>query len=299
MITIFTRRPKRRPFFPMNGALTGFNYNSSAWTVSSGRALCTPALGAELFANGTFAADTNWTKGTGWAISGGVATHSGATGGLITQAVGTADLWHRIDWTLAYTSGTFQSYFGDTTNGQGVAEARTASGTFTDTMQQKSTTAIGVRAVTTAEGSIDNVSGKTLTTNTLFATQNKSSQFVTCTAKASIVTGNHAGIVTNLDSVSNPQNYILVTHNGVRVVCRKVVAGVYTVLFQAVASYVENAPLKVITTNSGGNILVNVTYNGTTVGTQQTVTDAGIVSNTRHGIFSTYSGNTFSNFTVV
>lgn len=34
-----------------------------------------------LVTNGTFDADTNWTKGTGWTISGGVATHAQASGG--------------------------------------------------------------------------------------------------------------------------------------------------------------------------------------------------------------------------
>ena len=51
-------------------------------------------------------------------------------------------------------------------------------------------------------------------------------------------------------------------------------------------------------TRSGGNLLVDVTYNGAAVGTQQTITDAGIIDNTYHGCFSTYEGNTFSHFDV-
>jgi len=34
------------------------------------------------------------------------------------------------------------------------------------------------------------------------------------------------------------------------------------------------------------------------IGSEQTVSDAGIISNTKHGLFSTYSGNTFDNFTL-
>jgi len=43
--------------------------------------------GSELVTNGSFDTDTSWTKGTGWAISGGVATHTGSTGNL-TQNIG-------------------------------------------------------------------------------------------------------------------------------------------------------------------------------------------------------------------
>ena len=35
------------------------------------------ALGSELVINGNFATDSNWTKGTGWTISGGVASCDG------------------------------------------------------------------------------------------------------------------------------------------------------------------------------------------------------------------------------
>lgn len=45
------------------------------------------SLQANLFANGTFAADTDWTKGTGWAIASGKATHTAGSGSTnITQA---------------------------------------------------------------------------------------------------------------------------------------------------------------------------------------------------------------------
>jgi hypothetical protein len=43
-------------------------------------------IGDELVANGAFDTDSDWTKGTGWTISGGTATHSGS-GGDIYQSV--------------------------------------------------------------------------------------------------------------------------------------------------------------------------------------------------------------------
>ena len=53
---------------------------------STGTALRHVGYGAELVTNGTFDTDTDWTKGTGWTISGGVATHTGAVGSNLTQS---------------------------------------------------------------------------------------------------------------------------------------------------------------------------------------------------------------------
>lgn len=45
-------------------------------------------IGEELVTNGTFDTDTDWTKGTGWTISGGVATHAQASGaGALSQTL--------------------------------------------------------------------------------------------------------------------------------------------------------------------------------------------------------------------
>jgi hypothetical protein len=43
----------------------------------------------ELVTNGTFDTDTDWTKGAGWTISGGVASFSNPSGGALSQNVGT------------------------------------------------------------------------------------------------------------------------------------------------------------------------------------------------------------------
>ena len=43
-------------------------------------------IGSELVTNGTFAADSDWTKGTGWTISDGVATHAAGSSSNLDQA---------------------------------------------------------------------------------------------------------------------------------------------------------------------------------------------------------------------
>ena len=51
--------------------------------------LPTETYGSELVTNGSFATDSDWTKETGWTISGGTANFSGGTGNRsIYQAVG-------------------------------------------------------------------------------------------------------------------------------------------------------------------------------------------------------------------
>ena len=59
-------------------------------------------------------------------------------------------------------------------------------------------------------------------------------------------------------------------------------------------TYVAGATLRVIKDATK----YRVYYNNALVGSEQTISDAGIIDNTIHGLFSTYSGNSFDNFTL-
>lgn len=73
----------------------------------------------------------------------------------------------------------------------------------------------------------------------------------------------------------------------------------YTSLINTAATYSAGAPLTVITDNSTtGHLKVRVYYNNALIGTEQDITDVGIINNTNHGLFSTYSGNVLDNFTL-
>jgi len=74
----------------------------------------------------------------------------------------------------------------------------------------------------------------------------------------------------------------------------KNVAGTYTTVQSTAVTYSAGATLRVIKDGTK----YRVYYNNALVGTEQTISDAGIISNTKHGLFSTYSGNTFDNFTL-
>ena len=71
-------------------------------------------IGADLVTNGTFAADSDWTKGTGWSISGGKADYSTGAG-ILSQDVGLiANRWYRINVELTVASSiTFRIYCGN------------------------------------------------------------------------------------------------------------------------------------------------------------------------------------------
>jgi hypothetical protein len=110
-----------------------------------------------LVTNGTFAADTNWTKGTGWTIGGGVATHSGgATGSLSSSPAPTLVVGTTYSYSLeisAYTVG-----YSTLTIGGALSSALGSSGTKTGLLVATSASGIFINGVTTFDGSIDNVS---------------------------------------------------------------------------------------------------------------------------------------------
>ena len=78
-------------------------------------------LTPNLVTNGTFDTDSDWTKGTGWSIGSGVATHTGSAGYLRQDGVLTPFKWYRV---YIYVSGRTTGsggfinafYNGDTTN---------------------------------------------------------------------------------------------------------------------------------------------------------------------------------------
>lgn len=86
-------------------------------------------LGSERVTNGTFAADSNWSKGTGWTISGGKANKAAGTGSGLTQVgILTAGLYYELTYTVSnYSAGTLTPRFGNPATVQPVS----ANGTYT------------------------------------------------------------------------------------------------------------------------------------------------------------------------
>jgi hypothetical protein len=69
------------------------------------------------------------------------------------------------------------------------------------------------------------------------------------------------------------------------------VDGTYTNLISQTVSYVAGATLQAVKVGQ----TVQLFYNDTQIGTDQTI-DAGIATNTIHGMFGTYGGNKLDRF---
>lgn len=142
----------------------------------------------------------------------------------------------------------------------------------------------------------DSCSLKTITLASMFSTRPYSTH-ATTKAKATIVAGTRAGVVANLDSASSPANFVLASHDGTTARLTKYVAGTYTELISTTVAYVAGAYVEIRRPGTGDNW--QLFYNGSQVGTDQTISDAAIKAATLAGYFQTYSGNTLTDFSCV
>jgi len=140
---------------------------------------------------------------------------------------------------------------------------------------------------------VDSASAKPLTLSTLFSSVSVSVADVFASAAVVVTKGTQAGLVVNLDSTSSPANFVICYHDGTNVKLEKCVAGTYTTVYSGAVTYSAGAVLRVHKTGAA----YRVYYNNALV-TTATISDAGIVDNTLHGLFSTYASNTFDNFEV-
>ena len=121
-----------------------------------------PSMGSNQVTNGGFGADSDWTKGTGWAIGSGVATKTAGSASLLSQAqTMTAGRYYIVTYTITRTAGSITPQFagGSTVSGT----ARSTSGTFTDIMTVVSgNNTLQLSADASFAGTVDNVSLKEL-----------------------------------------------------------------------------------------------------------------------------------------
>jgi hypothetical protein len=129
---------------------------------SKGHALRPVSYGSELVTNGDFATDSDWTKGTGWSISGGVAVHTGATAGYLTQAnVTEAGKLYQVTLDITALASGKSVQIWDTSGGN-ILLTFDGTGSVSGNFVAKSTT-LHIRESASAECTIDNVSVKEVT----------------------------------------------------------------------------------------------------------------------------------------
>jgi hypothetical protein len=116
-------------------------------------------IGSELVTNGTFDTDSDWTKGTGWSISGGVASSDGtqtANSNLFQIPPITIGKLYSATYTISnYSAGGLYVYVGSSSKGA----FRSANGTYTDYILASGANAgVYIQANANFVGSIDNIS---------------------------------------------------------------------------------------------------------------------------------------------
>jgi len=265
-------------------------FSTGIWTISTNAAIATPVIGADVIVNGAFAADSDWTKGAGWAIGSGTANATLASSDLSqTVAPLTVGLWYQISYTLsARTAGTVAAQVGGFN-----LNAHSLNATYTETSLARSTAFLMRGAGLTA--SIDNVTAKPLVIAELFASVQTSTADVIADVNITLegaLSGKQAGLVLNLDSVSNPQNFILVYLDGrSALTLTRCVAGVYLDIINLAITYSAGAKLRVIREGTK----VRIFYNNAAFSTVQTVPASSAVL---HGLFSTSPLSSLDAFTL-
>lgn len=319
-ITSYTFDFSTAPDGALPAPLTG-----GTWAITSGVAANTPTEGAEMFADPgleTWASATNltsWTEfttGTSTVNQDSAAPHGGTydarldidAGGSRTEVTQTltrtVGIWYKMrGWFKRATAGTSaMRLFADNQHPSSLA-----SNAITDSWAQIiSGYLCRVNAGGTAGGSasgnnslsihVDDLSHKALTTTTLYAYIPPTVADATVKADWTFASANNcapAGVIMNIDDPTNPQNYVAIfdlNQNGAVWVV-KVVNGTpnATQVGIAAAVYVAGATLEVRKTGTNYKVF----YNGSQVdgGSGYTISDASIINNTYHGLFSLDSGN--------
>lgn len=132
------------------GATSGTNLDALDALIISSR--------TELVTNGAFASDTGWTKGTGWTISGGTATHAAGSASELSQDITAVEkTGYYLTFTVSgRTAGSVTANIGDTDG-----TARSTNATFSETIHAGAgDTLVAFAASSDFDGSIDNVSVK-------------------------------------------------------------------------------------------------------------------------------------------
>jgi hypothetical protein len=279
------------------------------YTITGGKLICTPVAGANLVTNGDFAA---WTADDpdGWAVTGEVGAdpeisqvgtgqgHGGAGTGMcnfyssatsfqpsIAQTILTANTWYRTDFDVdTAISGGVLTYFGSRTAPAGTI----GTGSFIRT-QLANGTGFSIKGYAAAiDVTIDNVTIKALTLPHLLSLKQCSTQDGLLDADLVVAFATQVGLAMNWDDPTSPANGIVAYHDGTNAVLLKNVAGTWTQVIAAAATYSANAKMRIIKSGTSYSLY----YNNAQVGSTSTISDVGVKDNKYHGAFSTYSSNT-------
>lgn len=305
--------------FTEDGSLISLSGSGTA-TVSGGAVVITPTLGDNLFTDGglegtyTDGLNTSLTKSGSPTVSESSDVHGGSKAQAF-QATVKAD---RLRQSIAVTSGNIYiaKIYGKRlsgTSGQVRFEAPTnadfvvpylfynknyykkyAVPYLADTTANKSTYVSYDNSVSDFDSVVvDDVEFRQITLSTCFQLRNTGMKVHSVGCVPFTSNKEFIGCVANADSITNPQSFVIALIDKNSILLYKVVSGVWTNLIKSTAtSRVAHATLKIENTGT----VYKLYYNGTQVGTDQTITDVEIINNKYAGLFSTSERAEFLSF---
>jgi len=299
-----------------DGSLSNsWNYTGS-WNIVSNRLVGSPATtGSNLVTNGDFETGnppTGWNASASNSIAqnadarpGSAGTNSafvtvGGSSFAISRLVNTGitagrfyktTYWGKRGTNTQYGTSTFDPYYKNNTSWEEKSNGKIGNGTaFTAYL-------LG----STGTFYVDDVEVKQIVTSNVFAIRDFGKSNVDISVKVNRAADDYGGIILGVDDITTPTDYITIGIDSYDISAvapvytlkvTKVVGGVYTVLLNTAIGYVADQVLRVIKNGAA----IKVFYNGIQIADDLFSTDAGIVNNTKHGLFSTGSTNSFEDF---
>jgi len=141
---------------------------------------------------------------------------------------------------------------------------------------------------------VDDVSMKPITLSTTLGTPQDTGPYGTWKVGATLLSGTQQGVIVCVDNPYVPRSFVLAYHDGVNAILEKCVAGTYANLISTAATYAAGRVPEV--RRALGTNTFQLFYNGTQIGTNQTINDAQIIGNRWATWWSTFAGNTFRDF---
>lgn len=292
-----------------------WSFSSGIWTVSGNKATSNPGLGSELLTNGsmeTGSPPSSWTTlaGTPSSVADERTGGSGSKSMNLQTAVDGAGMVSQdtaLTQGMSYRLGAWIKNIDADGSLLASVPSLEPGMIITSGMTWEHHQVAGIRfeldepfylitGFDSAQGNarFDDISLRQITITDLFAVIDAGTPDVDISIAVTLGTDfSPAGLVICLDSITDPQNYILGRVDNTLMYISKMVAGTATCVTNGI-TYGAGKVLRV--TKSGTT--VTVYYDDVQIGDPWTVSDAGIISNILHGIMNTDPINTLDTFSL-
>jgi len=304
---------------PSSEACPQYAWTGGTWTISGSKVVDAPTLGTDLWD----AAASTFDSGTYAWVKYGNNTIANVSNALLITYVdngsgayellkNTSDLssdltlgtWYALSLSANVNAGASVGLFlqNGVNSTYNPPITSTTPATIPMSFRSASTTACTLGATNMGSGetlTLDNLSLKPITFSSQVATVNTGTVSGTYSASATInpAKGTQAGIALLLNSQESPTAGIVLYIDGTYLYVVKFISATeWTQLSRDAITYADGRIIKADITTTSGHVYLDAYYHGTKFQTQLDITDAAIISNTYHGVFSTYSGNSLDNF---